>query len=138
MAAVRIVLLPPVDRRARWLQTARRVGFSCAWLPRLSIASNATGNHWTFVDKRYRDRDIRGSARLCLALRALPCGSPKTPPERVAPAPNALDVPPAVSDPAPSLGGAASYDTNTGSIWSGNLDVGADLLQWGDFRSPWA
>ena len=47
----------------------------------------------------------------------------------------ASEVPPAVSDPAPSPGGTASYDTNTGSIWSGNLDGVVDLAQWGANRN---
>jgi len=56
MAAIRIVLIPPVVRRARCLQQPRRVAFSCAWLPPLSIAPDTTCDHWTFVEPGTGDK----------------------------------------------------------------------------------
>jgi hypothetical protein len=40
-------------------------------------------------------------------------------------------IEPATPTPVPPIAGAANFDVDNGSVWSGNLDVTADLVQWG-------
>src|SRR5689334_4845961 len=63
MAFIRIILLTS-GRATRDACNPRHVGFSCAWLPRLSIAPDAACDHWTFGGRLAGDgRQASGDCR---------------------------------------------------------------------------